>query len=142
MMGAFAFIASLDNPELEKAEIELQSVEVQQVNTVDNIAILDVVFLVKNPSEKTFTVPSIVFTLYANELEVGEGKYSTEDVSMPGRAAFYGGVEIPLKTSFNLVKATVDSEIYDSIVNGESVEYTADGVIIVETAMALLEKEF
>ena len=142
MMGGIVFYASLDNPELEKVEIELQGVKVIDVNKIENSAKLEVTFLVANPSEKTFTVPVISYDLYANGESIGSGVYSTEDVSMPGRAAFYAGVEIPLKNFFKLTKSTVNDEIYDAIVNGESVDYTANGMITVETSWSLIEKDF
>ena len=142
MMGGIVFYASLDNPELEKVEIELQEVRVIDVNKIENSAKLEVTFLVANPSEKTFTVPVISYDLYANGESIGSGVYSTEDVSMPGRAAFYAGVEIPLKNFFKLTKSTVNDEIYDAIVNGESIDYTANGMITVETSWSLIEKDF
>lgn len=142
LMGFFVLYASFDNPELEKATIQLQDVKVIDVNTIDNTAKLQVTFLVGNPSEKTFTVPVISYDLYANGESLGSGVYSTEDVSMPGRAAFYGGAEIPLKNIFQLTKATVNDEIYDAIVNGEDVDFTANGMITVETSWSLIEKEF
>ena len=142
MMGGFVYYASLDNPQLEQVEVDLFSVEVLKVDTVERRAILEVVFLVGNPSEKTFTVPSIAYELYANGINLGQGKYSTEDISMPGRAAFYPGSEIPLKSNFILAESTVDSSIYQAIVGGEDVDYTANGVITSETSWSLVEKEF
>ena len=142
MMGGFVLYASLDNPELEKVEIELMEVKVLDVNKIENSAKLEVTFLVSNPSEKTFTVPVISYDLYANGESIGAGAYSTEDVSMPGRAAFYAGVEIPLKNIFKLTKSTVSDEIYDAIVNGENVDFSANGRITVETSWSIIEKDF
>ncbi len=88
LMGLIVFYGSLDVPEIEQTEIELQSVEVIQVNTIENTARLQISFLVKNPGEKTFTVPIISYDMYANGKHIGVGSYSTEDISMPGRAAF------------------------------------------------------
>ncbi len=142
MMGGFVYYASLDNPELEKVIIELQGVSVIGVNTIEDSAKLQVVFLVSNPSEKTFTVPLISYDLYADGEQLGSGAYSTQDVSMPGRAAFYAGTEIPLKNTFKLTKSTVSDGVYDAIIDGEDVDYTASGVITVETSWSLIEKEF
>ena len=96
MMGIIVWYASLDNTELEQVEIKLLNVEVKDVNKIENSAKLEVTFLVKNPSEKTFTVPIIGYQLYADGQLLGSGQYSTEDIAMPGRAVFYSGVEIPL----------------------------------------------
>ena len=143
MMGGFVYYASLDNPELEKVEIELDEVRVIDVDTVSDRAKLEVSFMVANPSDKTFTVPVIRYDLTADGVPLGPGVYSTEDVSMPGRAAFYAGVEIPLKNTFMLDRSAVDGDLYDSIVSGQGgVEYGATGVITVETSWSIVEKEF
>ena len=142
LMGIIVFYGSLDVPEIETTEVELQSVEVIEVNTIENRAKLQVVFLVKNPSDKTFTIPLISYDLYANGKHVGVGQYSTEDIAMPGRAAFYPGAEIPLKNFFNLVRSDVNSDVYQMIVDGNSVQYSVEGNITVETAWALIEKDF
>ncbi len=142
LMGGIVYYASLDNPSLEQAEIKLHQVKVVNVNTVDNIAKLEISFLVKNPSEKTFTVPVITFDLFADGEHIGTGQYSTADIAMPGRAAFYGGVEIPLKTLFQIARSDIKSDIYQNIIDGEDVEFSAEGIITVETAWSLIEKEF
>ena len=142
LMGGIVYYASLDNPSLEQAEIKLHEVKVVNVNTVDNLVQLEISFLVKNPSEKTFTVPLITFELFANDEHIGTGQYSTVDVSMPGRAAFFGGTEIPLKTLFEIARSDIKSNTYQNIIDEEDVEFSAEGIITVETAWSLIEKEF
>jgi len=44
MMGGIVWYASLDNPQLELTEIELQSVEVISVNSVEDSAKLQITF--------------------------------------------------------------------------------------------------
>lgn len=142
LMGIIIWYASLDNPELEQVEIELLNVEVKDVNKIENFAKLEVTFLVKNPSEKTFTVPIIGYQLYADGQLLGSGQYSTEDIAMPGRAVFYSGVEIPLKNTFILNESDINSEIYQAILNGNISSFTAEGIITTETSWSLIEKEF
>jgi len=141
-MGGIVYYASLDNPELERIEIELSDVEIINVNSIENTAKLQTTFLVKNPSEKTFTVASIAYDLFVNGKSIGVGSYSTADIAMPGRAAFYPGSEIPLKNIFVLVLADTNSQEYQSIIEGESLQYSVKGIVTVETAWSLLEKEF
>ncbi len=142
LMVLIVFYGSLDVPEIEQTEIELQSVEVIEVNTIENRVKLQVVFLVKNPGDKTFTVPIINYDLYVNGKHVGASQYSTQDIAMPGRAAFYPDAEIPLKNFFNLVKSEANSDVYQMIVDGSDVQYSVEGNITVETAWALIEKDF
>lgn len=142
MMGFIFWYATLDNPQLEQVEIQLQDVTVKEVNDIDNRIKLEVVFLVKNPSEKTFTIPLITYDLSADGVNLGSGQYSTQDIAMPGRAAFYAGAEIPLKNFFYLVLDETNSEVYNEIVNGEKLNFSAEGVITAETSWSIIEKEF
>jgi LEA14-like dessication related protein len=142
LMGIIVWYASLDNPELEQVEIKLIDVKVSDVNKIDNVAKLQVTFLVKNPSEKTFTVPIINYQLYADDQLLGSGNYSTEDIAMPGRAVFSGGVEIPLKNTFVLNKSDVNSNLYQAVLNGDISSFTAKGHITTETSWSMIEKEF
>lgn len=142
MMGVIIWYASLDNSELEQVEIKLLNVEVKDVNKNENSAKLEVTFLVKNPSEKTFTVPIISYQLYADGQLLGSGQYSTEDISMPGRALFLSGVEIPLKNTFILNESDVNSEIYQAVLNGNISSFSAEGSITTQTSWSSGEKVF
>ena len=141
-MGGIVYYASLDIPQLEQVEIELFDVELIDVNSIENRAELKATFLVKNPSEKTFTVSFISYELFANGNSIGTGQYSTQDIAMPGRAAFYPGSEIPLKSKFQLVLSDVNAQDYQSITRGESVRYSVEGTITTESAWSLVDKEF
>ena len=142
LMGGFVWYASLDNPDLEQVEIELMDVEVISVNKVENSAKLTVTFLVKNPSEKTFTVPLIGYQLYADGELLGSGQYSTTDIAMPGRAIFSTGSEIPIKNTFEMIMSEVGNEIYQSVIDGNINSFRAEGVITTESAWSTIEKEF
>ncbi len=142
IMGGIVYYASLDIPELERIEIELANVELLDVNSIENKAKLQTIFLVKNPSDKTFTVASIAYDLFVNGKSIGAESYSTIDIAMPGRAAFYPGSEIPLKNIFELVLTDTNAQEYQSIIEGESLQYSVKGIVTVETAWSLIEKEF
>jgi hypothetical protein len=142
MLGGFTWYASLDNPQLDMAEIQITSVQVQSVNNIENRAVLEVGFLIKNPSEKTFTVSIIDYELFANGKSLGKGQYSTEDIPLPGRAAFYPGAEIELPNTFQLIHTGDNSNEYDAIVNDQPVTFSAKGMMMVESAWSLVEKEF
>ena len=142
MMGGIVYYASLDNDDLSMATIELQEVELIDVNSIENRAILKVTFLVANPGDVTVTVPVISYRLYADGSEIGSGAYSTEDVAMPGRAAFYPDAEIPLKNKLTIVMSEMSETVYNKIVSGQTVQYSATGQITVESAWSIVELEF
>ncbi|MCY4491067.1 MAG: hypothetical protein OXC46_06355 [Thaumarchaeota archaeon] len=142
LMGGIVYYASLDNTQLEQVEVELANISVREVNTVENRAKLEVTFLVKNPSEKTFTVPVIGYKLFADGVMLGSGQYSTEDIAMPGRAVFYPGSEIPLKNTFVLNRADVSQSIYDAVLNEQVTTFSAEGNVTSETSWSIVEKDF
>ena len=142
LMGGGVYYASLDNEDLESATIELTSVEVLDVNSIENSATLNVTFTITNPSDLTFTVPVITYELYANGNVLGSSAYSTEDVAMPGRAAFYPGTEIPLESWFTLILTDKNQNEYNAIVSGEQLKYDAVGILTVESAWSIVEPPF
>ena len=75
--------------ELEKAEIELWSVELIDVIMKIIKQSLMLLFLVKNPSEKAFTVSQIDYQSLLMRVELGSGAIFCKDVALPGRAVFY-----------------------------------------------------
>ncbi len=142
LMGGIFYYGNLDSVQLEQVEIELTNVELRDVSTIDNQAKFDVTFLVKNPSDKTFTVPLIAYQLYGDGILLGSGQYSTVDISMPGRAAFYPGAEIPLKNTFVLSKSEVNSEIYQDAIENRINSFSAEGSITTQSSWMTIEKEF
>jgi len=142
MMGGIFYYGNLDTVQLEQVEIELTNVELRDVTTTDNQAKFDVTFLVKNPSDKTFTVPLIEYQLYGDGILLGSGQYSTLDISMPGRAAFYPDAEIPLKNIFVLSKSEVNSEIYQDAIENRINSFSAEGSITTQSSWMTIEKEF
>ncbi|MEO9310354.1 MAG: hypothetical protein ABI337_08705 [Nitrososphaera sp.] len=142
LLGGITWYASLDNPQLAMVQIELADVTVQSVNSIEGRANLEVDFLVKNPSEKTFTVSLIDYELFADGTPLGKGQYSTEDIPLPGRAAFYPGAEIALPSTFQLIRSDTISAAYEAIVGEQPVKFSAKGKIVVESAWSLVEKQF
>ncbi len=142
MLGGFTWYASMDNPKLEMVDLKIGTVKLVSENTIEGKAKLDVGFVIKNPSDKTFTVSRIDYELFANDVSIGKGGYSTEDIAMPGRAAFYPNAEIELPSSFTLTRTTENSQQYTAITTESPVVYSAKGIIVVESAWSLVEKEF
>ena len=140
LMAGIVYYASLDNISLEQVEVELTDVTLRVSG--ENEAKFTLTFLVKNSSEKTFVVPVIEYQLYSNDVLLGSGKYSTEDVALPGRAQIFGGGEVPLKNTFILNKSEVGSEIYQLMINNEITNFVAEGMIITQSTWSVAETEF
>ena len=120
----------------------MTDVELRDVSTINNQAKFDVTFLVKNPSDKTFTVALIDYKLYADGIELGSGQYSTVDIALPGRAVFYSGAEVPLKSTFTLNKSEDNQDIYQKLIENTANDFSAEGVITTQTSWSTSDKEF
>lgn len=142
LMVWFVYYASLDNPSLEQAEIELVNVELRDVNSLKNQAKYDVTFLVTNPSEKTFTVSQIGYQLYGDGELLGSGQYSTADIALPGRAIVSSGASVPLKNTFVLSMSEENSDVYNSMINKEITNFMAEGSLTTQTSWSVIESEF
>lgn len=142
LMGGIVYYASLDNESLEQAEIELGSIELLNVNTINNQAKFQVEFIVSNPSEKTFTVASIGYQLYGDGQLLGSGQYSVIDIALPGRAVFYPGATIPLTSTFVLDNGSVGDEAYQSMIDGNISSFTAEGILTTQTSWSTIDKDF
>ncbi len=142
MMGGFVMYAGLDNPQLEQVQVELAGVEVSSVDRVSGTLRVEATFLVSNPSEKTFTVPLIAYDIFSGGERIASGQYSTQDIAMPGRAAFYPGAQIPLKSTTTIDRDEVSPAMYDSLVDGRLAGLSSEGMITVESAWSVVEKEF
>ncbi|RNJ77966.1 MAG: hypothetical protein EB829_05920 [Nitrosopumilus sp. H8] len=142
LMGGIVYYASLDNVDLEQVEIELAGVELGDVNTISGQAKFDITFLVRNPSDKTFTVSLITYQLYGDGELLGSGQYSTADIALPGRAVFYSGAEVPLKNTFVLDKTEANARIYEDAIEGRIGSFSAEGIITAESSWSVIEKEF
>ena len=140
LMGGIVYYASLDNVSLEQVEVELTDVVLREAG--DNEAKFVVTFLVKNSSEKIFVVPVIEYQLYSDDVLLSSGKYSTEDVTLPGRAQIFAGGEVPIKNTFILNKSEVGSEIYQSMINNEISNFVVEGMIITQSTWSVAENEF
>ena len=142
LMGGIVYYASLDNEQLEQAEIELTNIELKDVSAIKNQAKFEVTFNVKNPSDKTFTVGQIGYQIFGDGVLLGSGQYSTADIALPGRAVFYPGAEVPLKNTFTINKDEVGPEVYQSAIDGKISSFTAEGSLTTESSWSVMEKEF
>ncbi|NIM26379.1 MAG: hypothetical protein GTN35_05820 [Nitrososphaeria archaeon] len=142
LMGFFAWYASLENPELEKVELDLIGVEIGDVNKVENTAEVKVTFLVTNPGEKTFTIALINYDIFADGEFLATGQYSTADIPMPGRPIFSSGIQIPIENTLELQKSEISNELYQAVLDQRVSKFKVEGMITTESAWSIVEKEF
>ena len=140
LMGGIVYYASLDNVSLDQVEVELTDVTLRESG--ENETKLTLTFLVKNSSEKIYVVPVIEYQLYGDDVLLGSGKYSTEDVALPGRAQIFAGGEVPLKNTFILKKSEVGSEVYQSMIDGKITNFVVEGIITTQSTWSVAENEF
>jgi len=141
-MGGIVWYSTYDIPELEKSELELLSVNVVEIDSIQNRMYVDVVFGITNHGERTVTVPEISFQLFANGKSVGSSSYSVSDIPLNGRALMLTGMQVPLvgKITINLTDDIKD--IYEAMAAGESLDYRVVGQYTIETAWQVIDIKF
>ena len=141
-MGGIVYYSTFDIPELEKSEIELLSVNVVEVDSIQNRMHLELVFGVTNYGERTVTVPEISFELFANGKSLGSSSYSVSDIPLNGRALMLPGMQVPLVGEITINLTDDIKDVYEVIAAGESLDYRVTGQYTIETAWQVIDMQF
>jgi len=141
-MGGIVYYSTFDLPELEKSEIDLLSVNVAEIDSIENRVYLEVVFGITNHGERTVTVPEIGFQLFANEKLLGSSSYSVSDIPLNGRALMMSGMQVPLVAKITINQTDDIKDIYEAIAAGESLGYRVIGQYTIETAWQVIDIPF
>ena len=141
-LGGMVWFSTLDFPELEKSELELLSVDVVEIDSIDNRITLNIIFGITNFGERTVTVPEISYELFANGRSLGSSSYSVSDIPMTGRALLISGMQVVLESKMTINLTDDIEHVYKSIANGESVGYRVNGQYTIETAWQVLDIQF
>ena len=141
-MGGIVYYSTYDIPELEKSELELLSVNVAEIDSIEDRLYLEVVFGITNYGERTVTVPEIGFQLFANGKSLGSSSYSVSDIPLNGRALMLSGMQVPLVGEITVNQTDDVKNIYEAIAAGESLDYRVIGQYTIETAWQVIDVQF
>jgi len=141
-LGGIVYYSTLDFPELEKSELELLSVDVVEVDSIQNRMHLDLVFGVTNYGERTVTVPEISLELFANGKSLGSSSYDVLDIPLNGRALMLSGMQVPLVGEITINLTDDIKDIYEAMAAGESLDYRVVGQYTIETAWQVIDIKF
>ncbi len=142
LMLFFYLYANSYQPQLQQVTINLQTVKVLGVDKINNRADIEVDYILYNPTTVTSTISTINYELYANGQDLGQGRYSVQDIPMAGRPALFPHSNMTVTDKFVLVNSPNISNVYNSIVKGDPVKYEARGQVTIESTLTLITKDF
>ena len=141
-MGGIVYYSTYDILELEKSELELLSVNVVEIDSIEDRLYLEVVFGITNYGERTVTVPQIGFELFANGKSLGSSSYDVSDIPLNGRALMLSGMQVPLVGEITINLTDDIKDIYEAMAAGESLDYRVVGQYTIETAWQVIDTKF
>ena len=141
-MGGIVYFSTFDIPELERSELELLSVNVKEIDSIDNRMTLNLVFGITNHGDRTVTVPEISWELFADGKSLGSSSYSISDIPLTGRALLTSGLQVPIQSEMTINLTDEIEDVYNAIAVGENLDYRVVGQYTVETAWQVIDMQF
>ena len=141
-MGGIVYFSTFDIPELEQSEIELLSVNVKEIDSIDNRMTLNLVFGITNHGDRTVTVPEISWELFADGKSLGSSSYSISDIPLTGRALLTSGLQVPIQSEMTINLTDDIEDVYNAMAVGENLDYRVVGQYTIETAWQVIDMQF
>ena len=141
-MGGIVYFSTFDIPELKQSELELLSVNVKEIDSIDNRMTLNLVFGITNHGDRTVTVPEISWELFADGKSLGSSSYSISDIPLTGRALLTSGLQVPIQSEMTINLTDDIEDVYNAIAVGENLDYRVVGQYTVETAWQVIDMQF
>ena len=141
-MGGIVYFSTFDIPELEQSEIELLSVNVKEIDSIDNRMTLNLVFGITNHGDRTVTVPEISWELFADGKSLGSSSYSISDIPLTGRALLTSGLQVPIQSEMTINLTDDIEDVYNALAAGENLDYRVVGQYTIETAWQVIDMQF
>ncbi len=141
-MGGIVYFSTFDIPELEQSELELLSVNVKEIDSIDNRMTLNLVFGITNHGDRTVTVPEISWELFADGKSLGSSSYSISDIPLTGRALLTSGLQVPIQSEMTINLTDDIEDVYNAMAVGENLDYRVVGQYTIETAWQVIDMQF
>ena len=141
-MGGIVYFSTFDIPELEQSELELLSVNVKEIDSIDNRMTLNLVFGITNHGDRTVTVPEISWELFADGKSLGSSSYSISDIPLTGRALLTSGLQVPIQSEMTINLTDDIEDVYNAMAVGENLDYRVVGQYTIETAWQVIDMPF
>ncbi|MDH5811596.1 MAG: LEA type 2 family protein [Candidatus Verstraetearchaeota archaeon] len=131
-VGIYVF-SSLQQQTMENLQVLILDVQVQSVGLTT--AKLNIKLNAYNPNMITITVDRVIYSLYGNNISLGNGMI-TEKVNLPPRTVSN------ISSIFEFSYSGAIQALWHSIISGEKIEWKVNGTAYVDTPLGALKIPF
>lgn len=135
----------LFSPNIDEIKINLSDVQITNIDNITNTIDLSVILNIFNsPNQKTATTSKIDYNLYANDISLGNGVLSFEDIPPNGRPQLSPGSTTTLKSKFTIFLSPSNKDVIDKLMENseEKITWKIDGNAQIESAFVFVPKMF
>jgi LEA14-like dessication related protein len=137
------YIQSLSAPDINRVTVRVVSVKLDSAHSTSQNLQLQVTFTIDNPTNQSVTTSSINYAVAANDIPVGNGNLSYEDVPVNGRPAIFAASSQNLTSSFSLQYSDSIASIFNKIqADPSSIRWHVTGDAVIATALTEIDRPF
>lgn len=132
-------------PAMDKVEITLSNVTIDDIIEQNDTIDLVVSFGVLNPTDNALTTSKIDYKLFADDTLIGEDTLSFEDIPLNGRPQFFPQDRNTLRDDFRIRPNTENQQIVNRIMDSQTlgdINWRMEGNAQIESAFSMIQKPF
>ncbi len=137
-------ILTITLPDLSSVDIGINKIEVKEPSNKNNSAIIQLSFIIKNPTSQALTTSKIDYKLFANGNSLGDHTISYADIPVNGRPQIlsHGNSSIPDSINVPISNEKFANDLKNNSQKVKNINWRVEGTAIIESGFSSAPKAF